>query len=128
MIIKGNSHSDNRGKIHFINDFDLTRVVRMYCIHPEKGCIRAWQGHYKETKWFFVAKGEFLIKTVDMKSGAYNSYSMNECKSEVLEIPSGYYNGFQAVEDKSVLIVLSDFTLADSVKDDFRKTIKELSW
>jgi len=58
-VIEGNIHRDERGVVRFVNDFDMKKVVRMYCIKPKLGVVRAWQGHKRETKWFYVAKGSF---------------------------------------------------------------------
>lgn len=128
MIIKGNSHTDSRGTVRFVNDFDMSRVVRMYCIEPQMGVIRAWQGHKKETKWFFVAKGSFLVKTVDMVSREKEGYLLQDGFSDVLEIPGGFYNGFEAKEEGSVLMVFSDFDLEASQADDFRESVDQIFW
>jgi len=128
MIIKGNSHTDSRGTVRFVNDFDMSRVVRMYCIEPQMGVIRAWQGHKKETKWFFVAKGSFLVKTVDMVSREKEGYLLQDGISDVLEIPGGFYNGFEAKEEGSVLMVFSDFDLKASQADDFRESVDQIFW
>ena len=57
--IIGDFHKDERGTVRFVNDFDMSQVVRMYCIEPKLGVIRAWQGQKVETKWFYAAKGSF---------------------------------------------------------------------
>lgn len=124
MLIKGNSHTDHRGTVRFVNDFDMSRVVRMYCIEPKMGVVRAWQGHKRETKWFYVAKGSFLVKTIEMSSNRRNEYLLIYSESNVLEIPGGFYNGFEALEEGSVLMVFSDFDLEASKEDDFRENFK----
>jgi len=127
-VIKGNLHSDERGVVRFVNDFDMKRVVRMYCIEPKKGVIRAWQGHQKETKWFYAAKGSFLVKTVEMKTFVKKEYLFSSSESKVLEIPGGHYNGFEALEEGSVLMVFSDFGLEESKGDDFRESLENIAW
>jgi len=127
-VIEGNIYSDERGVVRFVNDFDMSRVVRMYCIEPNMGVIRAWQGHKKETKWFYVAKGSFLVKKIDMSSLVKNDYMLNDTESKVLEIPGGHYNGFEALEEGSVLMVFSDFGLEESKSDDFRESLENIEW
>ncbi|MFD2907243.1 hypothetical protein ACFSX9_00705 [Flavobacterium ardleyense] len=128
-IIQGNTHIDSRGTVRFINDFDMNKVVRMYAITPELGIIRAWQGHQVETKWFFVAKGSFTVKTVALGNfDEVNTYTMNENESEVLQIPGGHYNGFEATEKGSVLMIFSDANLEASKADDIRQTLEFLPW
>jgi len=128
MLIKGNSHTDSRGNVRFVNDFDMTHVKRMYCIEPKIGVIRAWQGHQKETKWFYAAKGSFLVKTIEIRSLVKNDYLLNDTESDVIEIPGGHYNGFEALEEGSVLMVFSDFGLEESKGDDFRESLENIQW
>ncbi|MCC5917070.1 MAG: WxcM-like domain-containing protein [Cryomorphaceae bacterium] len=127
-VIEGNLHSDERGVVRFVNDFDMTQVKRMYCIEPKMGVIRAWQGHKKETKWFYAAKGSFLVKTIEMSSLVKNDYLLNDTESNVIEIPGGHYNGFEALEEGSVLMVFSDFGLEESKEDDFRESLENIQW
>ena len=128
MIINGNTHSDSRGTVRFVNDFDMTKVVRMYCIEPKLGVIRAWQGHKKEIKWFYATKGSFLVKTVHMDTSEKKEYHLKDTESKVLEISGGHYNGFEALEVGSVLMVFSDFGLEESKGDDFRERLDNVIW
>ncbi|RZS98469.1 WxcM-like domain-containing protein [Cecembia calidifontis] len=127
-VIEGNLHRDERGVVRFVNDFDMSRVVRMYCIEPKLGVIRAWQGHQKETKWFYAAKGSFLVKTINMDTLEKKEYHLKDTESKVLEIPGGHYNGFEALEEGSVLMVFSDVGLEVSKEDDFRESVEVIKW
>lgn len=127
-LIEGNIHQDERGGVRFVNDFNMSDVLRMYCIEPKLGVVRAWQGHKVERKWFYVAKGRFLIKTVDMSSQHRIEYMMSSNESNILAIPGGFYNGFLALEVGSVLMVYSDVNLETSKRDDFRIRVEELTW
>ncbi len=128
MLTIGNIHKDSRGTIRFVNDFDMSAVVRMYCIEPSLGVVRAWQGHKVERKWFYAAKGRFLVKTVEMDSLNKEVFELNSLESKVLEIGGGYYNGFEALEEGSVLMVFSDFNLEQSKNDDYRETVEKFKW
>lgn len=126
-IIKGSTHSDSRGIVHFINEFNMTKVVRMYCIEPAPGVVRAWQGHEIESKWFFVVKGSFRVKTISIENPLrVTEHSLNE--GEVLHIPCGHYNGFEATADDSILMIFSDVSLEISKADDLRKTLEFSPW
>lgn len=129
MLTPGDTHKDTRGVIRFVNDFNMSKVVRMYCIAPKKDLIRAWQGHKEETKWFFVAKGSFLVKLVSMKDRNFvKQYELSDKESQVLEIPGGYFNGFKALTEGSVLMVYSNFDLDSSIKDDYRESLNNINW
>jgi len=129
ILFNGSSFKDERGTVRFVNSFDLKKVVRMYCIEPNLSIIRAWQGHKRETKWFFVAKGRFLVKTIRMEDlKDITPIILSDQESKVLEIPGGYYNGFQALEKGSVLMVFSDFMLDESKNDDYRLALDEIQW
>lgn len=129
MIIEGDIHIDKRGKVRFVNDFNMSKVVRMYSIEPKLNLIRAWQGHQRETKWFYVAKGSFIIQTVEIDQPEQRRLlTMNDRESRILEIPGGHYNGFKALEGGSVLMVFSDFKLEQSRDDDHRETLDSIDW
>ena len=65
-LIKGGEFIDHRGKISYFNNFDLTPIKRMYnLVHPDISVVRAWQGHEKEQKWFYIAKGSFEIVLIE---------------------------------------------------------------
>ena len=128
MIIRGNTHNDHRGTVRFVNDFYFEGVKRFYVItHPDTEIIRAWQGHQKETKYFFVAKGSFLVNWIKIdnwekpsKNIEIQSKILNDKESEILVIPPGHANGFRALEPDSTLVVFSDKILQESNEDDFR--------
>lgn len=133
-LIEGNFHSDERGSISFFNEFDMSQVARMYVIDPEHEVVRAWQGHKIESKWFAVLEGEFLIQAIpldsEIETKTKDRFQIKLSKEDykILYIPPGYYNGFQAIEPNSKLLVLSDVTVAESIADDYRLTTAELNW
>jgi len=128
IVIEGNLHRDERGMVRFVNDFDMTQVKRMYCIEPKLGVIRAWQGHKIETKWFYVAKGSFIVKTININTSEKKEYQLKDTESKVLEIQGGHYNGFESLEEGSVLMVFSDLGLDQSKGDDFRESLDKIKW
>ncbi len=128
MLIKGNNHSDERGLMSFVNDFNLQGVKRFYAItHPNISVTRAWQGHKVETKYFFAAKGSFLVGWV--KPGSWgasaeadivNRQTLEASSPAVLKVMPGYANGFRALEPGSILLVFSDLALDESASDTYR--------
>ncbi|MFT4733101.1 MAG: dTDP-4-dehydrorhamnose 3,5-epimerase-like enzyme [Sediminicola sp.] len=129
MIIRGNSHVDQRGSLSFFNDFDMSQIRRFYSIQPDVGLIRAWQGHKLESKWFHVIKGSFRVKLRALETKELvGEFKLNAQCPEVLCIPKGVYNGFEALEESSVLMVFSDASLEQSVKDDYRTDTTDLPW
>jgi dTDP-4-dehydrorhamnose 3,5-epimerase len=127
-IIPGNIHQDDRGTLCFFNDFDLSKIKRFYVIEPAgTEIVRAWQGHQFEEKWFYVVEGSFKIVLVKPDNWQHPSldlpveeYKLSADKIQILHVPAGYANGFQALESKSKITVFSSFTVSESVKDDFR--------
>jgi dTDP-4-dehydrorhamnose 3,5-epimerase-like enzyme len=128
-IIEGSSFKDNRGIIRFVNDFDLINIRRMYVVKPELAVIRAWQGHKKESKWFYVLSGSFQVQIVNMLDlNQRRSLTLQSNENKVIQIEPGHYNGFELLEDSCELLVFSDQTLDDSKGDDFRLTLEDLKW
>ncbi len=127
-LIEGGSHSDARGTLRFVNDFDMSDVKRFYAItHPDTEVVRAWQGHKVESKFFFCVSGSFTVAAV--KVDDWDSPSVDlipevvELTADtprVLAIPAGFANGFKANEPDSTLMVYSSHSLEDAADDNFR--------
>jgi dTDP-4-dehydrorhamnose 3,5-epimerase len=127
-IIRGGKHEDARGKLIFFNDFDMKQVRRLYVIeHPDTSVIRAWQGHKKEQKWFYVIAGSFKVVMVQPDDWLQPSpnletheFVLEQERNEILHVPGGFANGFKALEDQSKMMVFSNFTVEESSRDNFR--------
>lgn len=124
-IIKGGFFTDERGSLHFVNDFGFSNVKRFYQItHNNTSIVRAWQGHKIEHKYFYTVKGVFLIAWVPIDDWDNPSSSLivkheilaSENPS-ILSIPAGYANGIKALSKGSILTVYSNLNLEQSEKD-----------
>jgi len=128
LLIAGGVHSDERGKITFVNDCDLSNVKRFYSVaHSDIETVRAWQAHQKESKIFYCQSGSFVVHLVKIDDWINPSLELKSSKFilaadkiQTLLIPPGYANGFKALEVESELLIFSDKNLEDSSKDDFR--------
>ena len=128
VLISAKHHLDERGRVDFINDFDMSLVKRRYQISPKTtSLVRAWQGHGIEKKWFQVLTGKFLIRLIrleDMQNKTSTptifEFILSADDNSVLYIPGGFANGFQAVDDNSRLMVYSDKHLEEAAGDDYR--------
>ncbi len=134
-LFLGSSFMDSRGELHAFPTFDLKEIVRMYTIEPlNDQIIRAWQGHFKERKWFYAACGSFEVQTIPIDpSGKPDSrerrkWMLSAAESAVLAIPGGYLNGLRALEASSSLLVFSDFDLEASKADDIRISLDDIPW
>ena len=128
MLIKGDTHTDKRGKLEFINDFDLSKIKRFYKITPlDTKIIRAWQVHEIETKWFHCVKGSFEVKVADLLTNEVNTFTLTDNKPEVLHIPKGNANGFKALEENSILMIFADLTLEEAKNDNKRLEIGDFN-
>jgi dTDP-4-dehydrorhamnose 3,5-epimerase len=124
-IIEGDFFEDNRGRLDFVNDFDLSPVKRFYfTTNLEINKFRGWQGHKIEKRWFYCVKGSFRVELIKMDNWEnpsndlrIESYNLNEGQPKVLYVPSGYLNGFLALEENSKMMILSDHVLG-AIKDD----------
>ncbi|MDT0294036.1 dTDP-4-dehydrorhamnose 3,5-epimerase family protein [Mesonia ostreae] len=128
QLIKGNEHTDHRGTLCFINDFNMSSIKRMYTItHPSTSIVRAWQAHKMESKYFKCIKGRFLIAAVAIdnwenpsKKLQAKTFMLDAKNTEVLQIPAGYANGFKALDADAQLLVFSDKGLESAKNDQFR--------
>jgi hypothetical protein len=126
-IISGKNHKDNRGTLRFNNDFDASKIKRIYFIENENtSIIRAWQGHQIESRWFSVIKGTFKIQLIAIDNWENPSknlnkitFIINENQFDVLQIPPGHVSSIQAIELNSKLLVMADYSL-NEIKDEYR--------
>jgi dTDP-4-dehydrorhamnose 3,5-epimerase len=127
-IISGGIFTDHRGTISFVNDFTLDETKRFYTIQPaDLNPVRAWQGHKKEQKWFYVVSGCFKVVTVKIDNWEAPSdqceiyeFDLRADIPAILHIPAGYANGFKALQPDSRVIIFSNFTVQESAGDDYR--------
>jgi dTDP-4-dehydrorhamnose 3,5-epimerase-like enzyme len=116
-------------KLDFNADLDIKRA---YVVgNFSKGTIRGFHGHMKEHKWFFVARGsvKFVVVKHKVDEGVKNSeelknklqtFILSDKNPSILAVPPGCYNGWVSLEDGTLLIGMSDSTLAETLKDDYR--------
>lgn len=128
ILIEGGSHVDGRGKVSFINQFDMSLVKRIYYTeHFSKSIVRAWQAHKIEKRWFLCTQGTFKVKLVKIddfenpseKLKVYE-YNLSSDKPEVLYVPNGFANGFKAEENNSKLMIFADYAMGVNEKDQFK--------
>jgi dTDP-4-dehydrorhamnose 3,5-epimerase len=122
-ILNGGSFTDDRGTLRFVNDFDFKGVKRFYQVeNHERGFIRAWHGHKEEGKYVYVPKGSAWIGVINMEDTTKQEKIVLSDKSpKILYIPPGYYNGFQTLEEGTILLFFSTSTIEETHGDDFRK-------
>lgn len=126
-IIKGNSHTDDRGTILFNNEFAATEVKRIYFIeNKDNEFVRAWQGHKIEQRWFSAVQGSFEIKLIEVdnwenpsQNSVVHSYFLNANQLDILHVPQGYISSIQALENNSKLLLMADYLIGE-IKDEYR--------
>ncbi|GAB1462407.1 WxcM-like domain-containing protein [Pedobacter sp.] len=126
-VIKGGNHTDERGTINFINDFDMQLVKRFYKIeHPDTSVVRGWRGHKIEQRWFHVIQGKFDISLILIDNWEKPSatlqrecFSLSSADNAVIHIPAGYASALQAREPNSELIVFADYPVSHASNDDY---------
>jgi len=128
ILIKGDLSTDDRGKVGFINDFDMGQVKRFYTVSNHKTqFIRAWHAHKKENKYVTVVNGSAIIAAVKIDNWDQPSkdlkiyrFTLSSEKPSVVFIPKGYANGFMTLSKDAKLIFFSTATIEESLGDDMR--------
>lgn len=134
ILIKGGFFEDLRGRLDFVNDFDLTQIKRFYFTSNKAiKKFRGWQGHKIESKWFFCVQGKFEVEIIKIdnwdkpsKNLIIKKYILDSNNPQVLFIPNGYVNGFSALVEKSKLMILSNYKLLENPNDEIR--FKKNKW
>jgi len=127
-LLEGGLAVDDRGKVAFVNDFNLNGVKRFYSVSNHRcGFVRAWHAHRNEAKFVHVVGGSALVGAVridDWEQPApdlpVQKYVLTASRPAVLYIPAGFANGFMTLTDDAVLLFFSTSTVEESKGDDFR--------
>jgi dTDP-4-dehydrorhamnose 3,5-epimerase-like enzyme len=127
-LIDGGLHSDDRGTVSFVNDFDFTGVDRFYALRPlHTNTPRGWVGHRREHKWFTALHGTVRVAVVepdDWESPSQgldvSRFTLSDQKPQVLCVPPGHATGCAAISDGAVLLVFSSGSIHDVPSDDYR--------
>lgn len=126
-LINGGKHKDERGELQFNNDFDATKVKRIYTIeNVDTSFVRAWQGHSIETRWFSALKGRFQIKLIQIDNweqpnpnSKVLSFEVTDEGLDILYVPPGYISSIQSLEEGAKLLAMADYQLGE-VNDEYR--------
>ncbi len=127
-FLPGGRAADHRGQVSFVNGFPFVDYKRFYIIeNHEVGFVRAWHGHKFESKAYFVLSGEALVGAVQIDDWEEPSpncevtmHTLRAHEPGILFVPSGYANGFMSLVPNTRVMLFSDFTLEESLNDDFR--------
>lgn len=128
-IIRGGLAIDDRGSLHFVNEFNFREVKRFYQVeNHNKDVIRAFHGHFIEEKYAYVVRGValFSLAPLDKKENPskeveISKFVLSSAAPSMLYIPSGYANGFKCLEENTIIMFFSTKSLNESEKgDDYR--------
>lgn len=127
MLLEGKKHIDERGLITYNNDFDASKIKRIYTVENiSTEFIRGWQGHKVEQRWFACMKGSFEISVIHLddftnpsKKLTVQKYQLKDDVLSYLHIPSGCITAIQSKEKDSKLLVLADYKLGE-INDEYR--------
>jgi len=124
-LLQGDTFTDDRGKLRFVNKFDFSDVKRFYQVENHRqGFIRAWHGHQKEGKYVYVANGSALVGVVPLDEGFEYAepkrFVLTSEKPQILWIPPRYANGFMNLKEDTIIMFFSTSTLEESRGDDIR--------
>lgn len=123
-LIEGGCHKDVRGKLRFVNDFNMSQVKRFYTIsnsieQPKRG----WIMHKRETKWFFPLRGITTIHVTGSNTCSElkeSTYVLNAEEPKILEVFPG--NWFLIEQNGSAEVqVFSNSFVGEFPDDDFRR-------
>jgi dTDP-4-dehydrorhamnose 3,5-epimerase len=127
-LIKGGAAADDRGRLSFVNDLDISDCKRVYFVENfAQGTVRAWHAHRHERKWVMVVAGAALVACVKIDDwddpspdAEVRRYTLDAQVPSALEVPAGYANGAMSLLPGTKLMYLSDATLEQTMADDVR--------
>jgi dTDP-4-dehydrorhamnose 3,5-epimerase-like enzyme len=126
-FIKGGFAEDARGRIRFVNDFDMSQVKRFYIIkNADTDLIRGWRAHRIEQRWFYVLSGSFVIDIVTIDNWEQPTQSLSvekihlkDTDNSVFYLSTGYATTIQAASENAELLVFGDYGIEHASEDDY---------
>ena len=127
-LISGGVSADDRGRVYFANELDLSICRRMYFVENfSVGTVRAWHAHRHERKWVLAVSGAALACCVEIDDwespsaeAEVHRFVLDASNPSILAVPAGYANGAMSLTPNTKLLYLSDAPLQASVEDDIR--------
>lgn len=124
-IINGSVFSDHRGHLKFNNDFNASKIKRIYTIeNSDESIVRAWQGHKIEQRWFSAIQGKFIIQLIEVDNWETPSENLDILEFQLsadtldfLHVPAGFISSIKSLEKESKLLVLADYRLGEVIDD-----------
>lgn len=126
-LLKVQNFMDERGSVYHYGENTLDSIKRVYFISPSPSAgFRGWHGHKFESKTFRCIRGSFEVSSVRVldwdapAGGEKYTFRLSGDLGELLIVPEGFANGILSMEVGSVLMVMSNKTLSESLEDDIR--------
>ena len=128
QLTRGGTAADDRGRLSFVNDFDLSAARRVYFVENfASRTVRAWHAHRHERKWIMAVAGAAVVACVKIDDwdapspeAEVHRYTLDATAPSVLEVPAGYANGAMSLLPDTKLAYFSDASLDESHGDDVR--------
>ena len=97
-------------------------IKRVYVVgNHSKGVIRGFHKHRGEYKFFFAVSGSAKFVVEGGGGGSFDTFVLSAKQPAVLVVPPGHFHGWVSLSDDTAIVGMSNYTLAESEKDDIRK-------
>lgn len=98
------------------------QVKRVYVVgNHSKGVIRGLHRHKGEYKFYFAAAGSAKFVVEGAEGRKPSSFILSPRRPAVLVVPPGLFHGWVSLDERTLVVGMSNYTLAESEKDDVRK-------
>jgi dTDP-4-dehydrorhamnose 3,5-epimerase-like enzyme len=98
------------------------QIKRVYVVgNHSRGVIRGFHKHRGEYKFFFAVSGSAKFVVEGDEQEDLDSFVLSTRRPAVLVVPPGRFHGWVSLDDDTTIIGMSNYTLAESEKDDIRK-------
>jgi len=115
---------DDRGFLYQIygNLGEYPPIKRIYVVgNHSRGVIRGFHKHRGEYKFFFVVSGSAKFVVVRERGRFLDTFVLSPKQPAVLVVPPGHFHGWISLADDTTIVGMSNYTLAESKKDDIRE-------
>jgi dTDP-4-dehydrorhamnose 3,5-epimerase-like enzyme len=124
---KGKIFNDDRGTLSAFEipkDFEAKRLY--FVSNWKSGFIRAWHGHFKESKLITVIQGAGMVAAVPLSEPLNPDKNVKITRQVITPgdgfffVPGAHANGLMSLTSDCKFLIISSSSLEESVNDDFR--------
>ncbi|MEM3473750.1 MAG: WxcM-like domain-containing protein [archaeon] len=106
-IYKLDSKTDERGSLLEVlrSDKIPNIIAQINILYSKAGSVRGKHYHKLKTEWFFVIRGEALLRLTDLETKESLQFHLSDGEKFLVEVKPFTYHELESIIDSSILVI-----------------------